>query len=302
MPHREVERSFGCFGFSLLRSSKCAGIDEAKSLIRNLINGHFAVSNHNSVANAVASPIVDRIKTFAPTQSHKFVLGLPTDGTLIPVYGELVRRCRARKVSFEARRVLAGTRLGADKIHKVIMLLWKGITLVFSQVDILPIQVHLLPGIPPLGSTTKSACAAYEALITSLGGIDLLLGPEITQAKKRFFDANEQVPSQAVSMGIGTILKAGEIMMLVNRELKSEGLRRALEDGVDHLCPASALQLHENASIFADEDAVSRLQTSTIKYLIAQTQESTIQKHTGELCNGACRKMGWKIITDFSSV
>ncbi|WVO12981.1 hypothetical protein L204_100590 [Cryptococcus depauperatus] len=238
-------------------------------------------SNHNSVANAVASPIVDCIKTFAPTQSHKFVLGLPTDGTLIPVYGELVRRCRARKVSFEHVMTVnldECVGLGSQDSQSYYAFMERHF---FSQVDILPIQVHLLPGIPPLDSTTKSVCTAYEALITSLGGIDLF---------------------QAVSMGIGTILKAGEIMMLVNRELKSESLRRALEDGVDHLCPAFALQLHENASIFADEDAVSRLQASTIKYLIAQTQESTIQKHTGELCNGACRKMGLKIITDFSSV
>ncbi|WVN85440.1 uncharacterized protein L203_100586 [Cryptococcus depauperatus CBS 7841] len=266
-------------------------------------------SNHNSVANAVASPIVDRIKTFAPTQSHKFVLGLPTDGTLIPVYGELVRRCRARKVSFEHVMTVnldECVGLGSQDSQSYYAFMERHYSSLFTS------GYSAYPS--PSSSWYPSSRFHYQICLRCIRSPYHFawwyrplvnwhwLGPEITQAKKRFFDANEQVPSQAVSMGIGTILKAGEIMMLVNRELKSEGLRRALEDGVDHLCPASALQLHENASIFADEDAVSRLQTSTIKYLIAQTQESTIQKHTGELCNGACRKMGWKIITDFSSV
>ncbi|WVQ85603.1 glucosamine-6-phosphate deaminase [Cryptococcus sp. DSM 104549] len=293
--------------------------------------------NHNTAAAAVASLIIARIKAFAPTQNHKFVLCLPTGGTPIPVYEELARRCRAREISFEhVVTVNLDEYVGlGPKDHQSYNHFME--EHFFSQVDIPPAQTHLFLGLSP----PTEACAAYESLISSLGGIHLLflglgpnghvafnepgsslasrtrvitLAPSTVAANARFFDEakGEEVPKQAMSMGLGTILEAGEVVMLVSGKGKAEALREAVEGSVRHMCPASALQMHENVSVFADEQAVSELQPSTIMYLKAQVGADVDASDASGLpsplsidnrdtvCSIPQKKRNLSIVTDFS--
>lgn len=137
----------------------------------------------------------------------------------------------------------------------------------------------------PDGSAKDGAqvCEAYEALIERLGGIDLqLLGigrnghigfnepadafagachcvdlaESTIEANRRFFEKEEDVPRQAYTMGIGTIMRAKKILLLASGEDKAEALRRALNGPVTPQVPASVLQLHRDVTIIADEAAL----------------------------------------------
>ncbi|MNE95183.1 Glucosamine-6-phosphate deaminase [compost metagenome] len=87
--------------------------------------------------------------------------------------------------------------------------------------------------------------------------VDLL--DETREANARFFDKLEDVPRQAVTMGIGGILKARQIVLLVRGEEKAEAVRNALEGPITTQCPASLLQSHPNVVVLLDEGAAKWL-------------------------------------------
>ncbi len=132
---------------------------------------------------------------------------------------------------------------------------------------------------------SDSECTRYEEQIRSLGGVDLqLLGlghnghigfnepadifPDIThcvdlqestiQANKRFFDSIDDVPRQAYTMGIGTIMRAKKILLVVNGEGKADTVRNAFFGPVTPQVPASILQFHPDVTLVADEAALSK--------------------------------------------
>lgn len=132
---------------------------------------------------------------------------------------------------------------------------------------------------------SDSECSRYEAQIRSLGGVDLqLLGlghnghigfnepadvfPDAThcvdlqestiQANKRFFDSADDVPRQAYTMGIGTIMRAKKILLVVNGEGKADTVRDAFFGPVTPKVPASILQFHPDVTLVADEAALSK--------------------------------------------
>ena len=134
-------------------------------------------------------------------------------------------------------------------------------------------------------SDSDKECARYEQVIRDLGGVDLqLLGlgrnghigfnepdhifakithcvdlaPSTIEANKRFFASADDVPKQAYSMGIGTIMKAKKILLVVSGEDKAEALYNALNGPVTPHVPASVLQLHSDVTVVADEAAMSR--------------------------------------------
>jgi glucosamine-6-phosphate deaminase len=126
----------------------------------------------------------------------------------------------------------------------------------------------------------------YEELIQLSGGIDLqLLGIGINghigfneplsslasrtrvktltkstiEANSRFFDENERQPTDAITMGIGTILDAKQVVLLATGEHKADAIKGCVEGPVSASCPASALQLHEHAIVVVDEAAAAKL-------------------------------------------
>ena len=94
-----------------------------------------------------------------------------------------------------------------------------------------------------------------------------LLKPETTKANARFFGGDStQVPEKVLTVGIGTIMDADEILLIASGKNKQDAIRQTIEGGVNHLCPASILQMHEHAIVVCDECAADKLRPDTIKY------------------------------------
>lgn len=132
----------------------------------------------------------------------------------------------------------------------------------------------------------QKACKAYEEIIRTSGGVDLqLLGlgrnghigfnepadafarethcvnltASTIDANKRFFESEEEVPRQAYTMGIGSIMKAKKILVVVSGEDKAEALKATICGPITPQVPASILQLHNDVTIVADEAALSKI-------------------------------------------
>lgn len=152
----------------------------------------------------------------------------------------------------------------------------------FSHVNIREEATHVPDGTNP---DADAACAEHERIIRELGGIDLqLLGlgnnghigfnepcecfektthcVDLTQstieANSRFFQSIEEVPTQAYTMGIGTIMAAKKILVVVNGEGKADIVARAFWGPVTPEVPASILQMHPDVTVVADEAALSK--------------------------------------------
>ena len=161
----------------------------------------------------------------------------------------------------------------------------------FSHIDIKPENVNILNGNAP---DLEKECEEYEARIAKAGGIDLFMGgvgPDghiafnepgssltsltrmktLTQdtiiANSRFFDDDvNKVPKTALTVGVGTVMAARSVMIIVNGYKKARALQAAIEGGVSHMCTLSALQMHRKAIIIADDEACMELKVSTYRY------------------------------------
>lgn len=154
----------------------------------------------------------------------------------------------------------------------------------FDHVNISPTNTHLPNGVAP---DLKAEARRYETAIAEAGGIDLqLLGlgetghigfneplsalmsrtrdkalaPITLQQNAGFFGGADKVPKQALTMGVGTILEAREILMVVTGKKKASILAKATEGPITAMISATALQLHGNCKIIVDEEAATELQ------------------------------------------
>jgi len=153
----------------------------------------------------------------------------------------------------------------------------------FHHVNITSEHTHIPNGMEP---DTAKECSDYEALIESLGGVDLqLLGlghnghigfnepadhfakathcvdlqESTIEANKRFFKSADEVPRQAYTMGCGTIMKAKKILIVVNGKDKAEIVKKAFFGSITPQVPASLLQLHPDVILVGDKEALSLL-------------------------------------------
>ena len=161
----------------------------------------------------------------------------------------------------------------------------------FSHVDIQPANVHILNG---NAAYLQAECAAYEAAIEAAGGIDLFMGgigpdghiafnepfsslssrtrvksltTDTIIANSRFFGGDTtQVPRTALTVGVGTVMDAREVLIVCNGHGKARALHHAIECGVSQEWTISALQLHPHAIIVCDEAATDELKHGTYKY------------------------------------
>ena len=144
----------------------------------------------------------------------------------------------------------------------------------FSHVNIDPAHTHIPDGTEP---DAQKACDNFEAIVKSCGGTDGHIGfnepaedfPKFThcvdltestiQANARFFDKPEDVPTQAYTMGIGTIMRAKRILLIASGKDKAAIVKEALFGPVRPQVPASILQLHPDVTVVLDEEAASCL-------------------------------------------
>jgi len=220
------------------------------------------------------------------TKAH-YVLGLATGSTPIPVYKDLIRRHKEEGLDFS--RVITfnlDEYVGIDGAHDQSYRYFMNQQL-FDHVNINKQNTHV-----PDGRTddVPALCETYEAMMDKVGGVDVqVLGigsnghigfcepgsslasrtrqvdltEQTIQDNSRFFEKIEDVPTSAITMGIGTVLEAERVLLFASGENKADVLAAALEGPVTVKVPASALQLHPEVTFIVTEDAAAKL---TLKF------------------------------------
>lgn len=238
-----------------------------------------------------AKYIVSRIKAKAAVTDKPFVLGLPTGGTPVGTYQELIRMYKAGEVSF--KNVITFNMdeyVGLPEEHPESYHSFMADNF-FNHVDVPKENINILNGNAP---DLAAECAAYEAKIVAAGGIDLFMGGvgedghiafnepyssmvsrtrvktltyDTILVNSRFFGGDlTQVPTKALTVGVGTVMDAKEVLVLVFGHKKANALREAVEGAYSHKCTLSALQAHPHGIIVADELAVGELKVNTYRY------------------------------------
>jgi glucosamine-6-phosphate deaminase len=220
-----------------------------------------------------------------------FVLGLPTGSSPLGAYRELIALHKQGGLSFANVTTFnmdESAGLAPDHPQSFHRFMWDHF---FSRIDIDKTRAHILNG---LAEDPAAECAAYETAITAAGGIDLFLagagsdghiafnepGSSLVsrtrvktltagtrRANARFFGGDPaQVPEAALTVGVGTIMDAREVAVIVSGHTKARALRQAVEEGINHMCPLSCLQMHRQAIIVCDEAAAEELKADTVRY------------------------------------
>ncbi len=210
------------------------------------------------------------------------VLGLATGSTPIGTYQQLIERYREGDLDFSQVRTanLDEYRgLTRDNDQSYYYFMYHNL---FKEVNIDMASTNIPDGTNP---DSAAEAARYDQVIRDLGGVDLqLLGmghnghigfnepsdafdkgthcvdlqPSTIEANKRFFASIDDVPKQAYTMGIQTIMSARKILLLVSGAEKAEILHKALCGPITPHVPASVLQLHNDVTVVADEAALSK--------------------------------------------
>lgn len=243
------------------------------------------------VAQWAAQYIIHQINTFQPTVERPFILGLPTGGTPLSTYKCLIQEYKAGNVSFKnvvTFNMDEYVGLSTEHPESYHSFMFNNF---FSHIDIPSKNINLLDG---NAVDLVAECSRYEDKIASLGGIHLFMGGVgidghiafnepysslssltrcITLTKStravnsRFFNNNiVHVPKQALTIGVGTLLSAQEVMILAVGENKAKAIKEAVEGSVNHVWTVSALQLHNNCTFVVDTSAMQELQVETIDY------------------------------------
>jgi len=243
------------------------------------------------VGELVSGYVIKRINDFKPTATKPFVLGLPTGSSPLVVYKALVKAFSEGKVSFQ--HVITFNMdeycdLARDHPESYHSFMWENL---FRHIDIQPQNANLLDGNAP---DLDAECASYEEKIKTLGGIKLFLagiGPdghiafnepgsslssrtriktlaqETVVANARFFGGDlSQVPRMALTVGVGTVLDAEEVLVIITGTHKAYALAKCIEEGVNHMFTVSAIQMHPHSIVVCDEDATLELRVRTAKY------------------------------------
>ncbi len=220
-----------------------------------------------------------------------FVLGLPTGSSPLGTYNELIKLNKEGKVSFQNVVTFnMDEYIGIPKDHpqSYYTFMWDNF---FKHIDIVAENTNILNG---NAEDLQVECIRYEEKIKNLGGIDLFLGGigpdghlafnepgsslqsrtrvksltyDTILANSRFFDNDpNKVPKTALTVGIGTVLDAKEVLIIVNGHNKARALQNAIEEGINHMWTISALQMHPKGIIACDEAATYELKVGTYKY------------------------------------
>ena len=212
------------------------------------------------------------------------VLGLATGSTPIGTYDQLVEWYNKGDLDFsEVTTVNLDEYKGLPRTNDQSYYYFMHQHL-FDRVNIDPERTNVPNGMEP---DAERECGRYEELIRSLGGVDLqLLGlghnghigfnepgeafekethcvdltESTIEANKRFFASADDVPKQAYTMGIKTIMQAKKILIVVNGENKADIVERAFFGPVTPEVPASILQLHNDVTLVGDEDALAKIE------------------------------------------
>lgn len=247
--------------------------------------------NYDILSEWAGNYVAARINEANPTAEKPFVLGCPTGSSPLGMYRRLIQLYKEGKVSF--KNVVTFNMdeyVGLPENHpeSYHSFMWNNF---FSHIDIPRENVNILNGNAP---DLTAECARFEAKIAAYGGIDLFMGgvgpdghiafnepgssltsrtrvktltTDTIIANSRFFEGNvDLVPKTALTVGVGTIMSARSVMLMVNGHNKARALRHGVEGGISQMWTISALQLHPHAIIVADDAACAELKVQTYRY------------------------------------
>ena len=248
-------------------------------------------SDYQKMSQWAAEHVIECINAFQPTKEKPFVLGLPTGSSPEGMYACLVKANKEGRVSF--KHVLTFNMdeyVGLPEEHPESYHSFMARNL-FDHIDCPKENIHILNG---NAKDLAAECAHYEEMIKEAGGIDLFIGgigpdghiafnepyssltsrtrvktltTDTIIANSRFFDNDvNKVPKQALTVGVGTVMAAREVLIVCNGPVKAVAMSHIIDDGVNHMWTASALQMHPHGNIVCDEDACVNLKVSTYHY------------------------------------
>ena len=249
--------------------------------------------NYEALSKWAANYVANRIKEANPTPEKPFKLGCPTGSSPLGLYRELIKKYEAGELSFQnviTFNMDEYVKLPEDHPESYHSFMW---TNFFSHIDIKPENVHILNGNAP---DLIKECEDYEKAIEAAGGIDLFMGgvgpdghlafnepgsslssktriktltTDTIHANSRFFEGNlDLVPKQALTVGIGTVMAAKEVLLVCNGHQKARALKHCIDGYISHKWTSSMLQMHPHAIVVCDEAACDELTVGTYKYYL----------------------------------
>ena len=238
----------------------------------------YVAENYEAMSRKAASIIASHV-----TLKPDCVLGLATGSTPIGMYKELVKSCQNGELDFsQVKSVNLDEYVGLEPTHDQSYRYFMQDNL-FNHVNIDPANTNVPNG---MAKDIAAECARYDQVMQDMGGIDIqVLGmghnghigfnepadhfpldthivdlqESTIQANARFFASADEVPKQALTMGIGSIMRARQILVVVNGEGKADIVKAAFTGPVTPMVPASILQLHPNVVLVGDKAALSKL-------------------------------------------
>ena len=237
------------------------------------------VKNNDEEMSALAAGIIAELIHKKPD----CVLGLATGSTPVGTYQELIRLHKKDGLDFSRVTTFnldeyVGLRPEHEQSYRYFMN-----ELLFDHINIEKKNTHIPDG---MAGDIDAACTAYEAKIAKAGGIDIqLLGiganghiafnepgsslgsrtrvktldEETIRDNSRFFDSLEEVPRYAITMGVGTIMDARQLILLASTKSKADAVAQLVEGPITAMVPATIVQLHPSATIITDKAAARKL-------------------------------------------
>lgn len=247
--------------------------------------------DYQSLSQWAANYVANKINAAKPTEEKPFILGCPTGSSPLGMYKKLIELYKEGKVSFQNVVTFnMDEYVGLPEEHpeSYHSFMWNNF---FNHIDIKKENVHILNG---NAEDLEAECANYEKMIQEAGGVDLFMGgigpdghiafnepgsslnsrtrvktltTDTIIANSRFFDNDiNQVPKTALTVGVGTVMNAKEVMIVCNGHNKARALQQAIEGAVSQMWTITALQMHPHGIIVCDEAACDELKVSTYKY------------------------------------
>ena len=248
-------------------------------------------NDYDSLSKWAAEYVIKRINSAKPTADKPFVLGLPTGSSPIGMYAALSKACKEGRVSFRnvitfnMDEYVALPEEHPESYHSFMR------RNLFDNIDCPKENIHILNG---NADDLEKECANYEESIRKAGGIDLFIGgigpdghiafnepgssltsrtrqktltTDTRVANSRFFGGKpENVPATALTVGVGTVMAAREVLILCNGHNKARALQAAIEGPVTQMWTISVLQMHQHGIIVCDEAACESITHGTYKY------------------------------------
>ncbi|KKK36472.1 glucosamine-6-phosphate deaminase [Mesobacillus campisalis] len=236
------------------------------------------VKNYEEMSRIAAELIIDKVRS-----NPSINLGLATGSTPVGMYEKLVQDHQEKGTSYKSVKTFNLDEyigLSSENPNSYRSFMNKQL---FNHIDIPIENTHVPHGD---AKDPSQECAEYEALLKKNGGVDLQilgiggnghigfnepgtsfqsethiieLAESTRRANARFFNSLEEVPTQAITMGIASIMQSKEILLLVSGQKKSQAVKQLLQGDVGEHFPASVLKTHPNVTIIADEAALSEV-------------------------------------------